>query len=117
MRAAVALMFAALCVVAPASAKADTIEVTGQITHAQTASFDVFLADADYTGSFEVAVYAGTIGGDAVHEVKRVTVPGNAWQSITIDLTAGAEQFFYLEVKEPSPDRMAWSAPIWIQRI
>jgi hypothetical protein len=77
----------------------------------------VFLSDADYTGSYEVVVYTGMIGGDAVHPVATATVASGAWQTITVDTSALGEQFFYLEVKEPSPDRMAWSAPIWVSRI
>ena len=57
--------------------------------------------------------YTGAVGGDAVREVARTSVTGGAWQTITVDAAMG-EQFFYLEVKEPSPDRMAWSAPIWV---
>jgi hypothetical protein len=87
------------------------------ITHSATTALDVFLSDADYTGSYEVVVYTGMIGGDAVKEVARTTVAGGAWQSITVDTSAVGEQFFYLQVKEPSPDRMAWSAPIWVNRI
>ncbi|MDQ3335580.1 MAG: phospholipase D-like domain-containing protein [Myxococcota bacterium] len=93
------------------------------VTRAATASLSVFLTDANYTGAFEVVVYSGTIGadalanGDAVREVKRQTLSGGAWQTITVDLPTAGERFFYLEVKEPSPDRMAWSAPIWIERL
>jgi len=86
------------------------------ITHSPTTALDVYLTDADYTGSYEVVVYTGMVGGDAVREVSRTTVAGGAWQTITVDAAMG-EQFFYLEVTEPSPDRMAWSAPIWVSRI
>jgi hypothetical protein len=87
------------------------------VTHAGSATLDVYLADADYTGTFDVVVYGGTIGGDAVREVVSTTLAGNGWQQITIPLPADGDQFFYLEVAEPSPDRMAWSAPIWITKI
>jgi hypothetical protein len=87
------------------------------VTRAATAKLDIFLTDANYTGSFEVVIYSGAIGGDAVREVKRQTVSGGAWQSLTVDLPTTGERFFYLEIKEPSPDRMAWSAPIWIERL
>jgi phosphatidylserine/phosphatidylglycerophosphate/cardiolipin synthase-like enzyme len=87
------------------------------VTHGASAQLDVFLADADYTGTFKVVVYGGTIGGNAVSEVKRVDVAGSTWQSIAIELPANGEHFFYIEVLEPSPDRMAWSAPIWITKI
>jgi phosphatidylserine/phosphatidylglycerophosphate/cardiolipin synthase-like enzyme len=87
------------------------------ITHAESTTLDVFLDDADYTGSFDVVVYGGEVGGDAVSEVTRTTITGGTWQQITVPVTAMGKQFFYLEVKEPSPDRMAWSAPIWVDRI
>ena len=87
------------------------------VTHAGSATLDVYLADADYTGAFEVVVYGGTLGGDAVGEVVHVTLAGNAWQQVTIPLPADGDHFFYLEVAEPSPDRMAWSAPIWITKL
>ena len=87
------------------------------ITHSATTTLDVFLSDADYTGSFDVVVYSGKVGGDAVAEVARTTVTGGAWQQISVPVSQLGEQFLYLEVKEPSPDRMAWSAPIWLTRI
>jgi len=87
------------------------------ITHAVSTTLDVNLSDADYTGSFDVVVYGGSVGGDAVREVARATLTGGSWQQITVPLAAMGEQFLYLEIKEPSPDRMAWSAPIWMNRI
>ncbi len=87
------------------------------VTRGTTARLEVFLVDPNYTGSFDVAVLGGTIGGDAVTEVRRQTIPSGTWTTITVDLPTTGERFFYLEVKEPSPDRMAWSAPIWIERL
>jgi hypothetical protein len=86
-------------------------------TRGATATLSVQLSDADYTGTFDVAVWSGAVGGDAVREVQHVTLQGGAWQTITVALPTAGEQFFYLEIKEPSPDRMAWSAPIWIERL
>ncbi len=86
------------------------------VTRSATATLSVFLEDSDYTGTYEVAVFGGSIGGDAVREVKRVTLAGGAWHAITVDVPPGAG-FVYLEIAEPSPDRMAWSAPIWIERL
>ena len=87
------------------------------VTHSASATLDVLLADADYTGTFKVVVYIGTIGGDSVRELKRVDVAGGAWQQITVELPANGDHFVYLEISEPSPDRMAWSAPLWITKI
>jgi hypothetical protein len=87
------------------------------VTHGTTVALDVMLSDADYTGSFEVVVYGGTLGGEAVKAVKTATVTSGAWTSITVEVPTVGNHFFYLEIKEPSPDRMAWSAPIWVTRI
>lgn len=88
------------------------------VTRAATATLELLLDDADYTGAFEVAVWSGTIGGDAVREVaRRSGVPGGSWQTLTVDLPAAGQHFFYVEITEPSPDRMAWSAPIWLERL
>jgi len=86
-------------------------------TRATSATLDVFLVDPNYTGSFEVVVYRGTIGGTAVTPVGQHTVAAGGWQAITVELPTTGTHFVYLEVKEPSPDRMAWSAPIWIERL
>ena len=78
----------------------------------------MFLSDADYTGTFEVVVFGGTIGGDAVQRGRSAsTLAGRRVAAITVALPTNGDQFFYLEVHEPSPDRMAWSAPIWISKI
>ncbi|MGE3457626.1 MAG: phospholipase D-like domain-containing protein [Kofleriaceae bacterium] len=88
------------------------------VTHNATTTLSFWLEDSDYTGTFQVAVYSGTIGGAAVQEVKRLdAVAGGSWQTVTLDLPSDGEHFFYLEVSEPSPDRMAWSAPIWVEKI
>lgn len=86
-------------------------------TSSNTATLELFLADTDYTGSYDVVVWSGTVGGAAVTEVRRQTgLAGGTWHAITVDV-AGGEQFFYVEVTEPSPDRKAWTAPIWIQKL
>jgi hypothetical protein len=86
-------------------------------THSTSVVLDVYLSDADYTGSFDVVIYSGMIGGDAVKQVATATIASGVWQTITVDTSTLGQQFFYVEVKEPSPDRMAWSAPIWVTRI
>jgi phosphatidylserine/phosphatidylglycerophosphate/cardiolipin synthase-like enzyme len=88
------------------------------VTRSTTATLELHLSDTDYTGTYDIVVFSGTVGGETVREVKRVTaLPGDAWQTLTIDLPSAGEHFFYLEISEPSPDRMAWTAPIWIQRL
>ncbi len=88
------------------------------VTTASTATIEVFLSDDDYTGAYDIVVWSGAIGGRAVTEVQRKdALAGGTWHTITVDLPVTGEQFFYLEVTEPSPDRKAWTAPIWIERI
>lgn len=87
------------------------------VTHGTSARLAVHVGDANYTGSFAVTVWSGEIGGTAVREVSRQTVPSDAWTTITVELPTTGARFFYLEISEPSPDRMAWTAPIWIERI
>ena len=75
----------------------------------------LFLEDSDYTGDYEVAIFAGTVGGAAVKEVGRHTVAAG-WQTLSVELPTTGAHFVYLEILEPGPKRMAWSAPIWITR-
>ncbi|MBA2539047.1 MAG: hypothetical protein H0V17_05380 [Deltaproteobacteria bacterium] len=87
-------------------------------TRETTATLEVFLADTDYTGTYDVVVWSGTIGGTATREAQRHdALAGGTWHTLTIDLATAGEHFFYLEVTEPSPDRKAWTAPIWIDRL
>ena len=88
------------------------------VTTATTATIEVFLSDDDYTGTYDIVVWSGVTGGRAVTEVQRKdALAGGTWHTITVDLPVTGEQFFYLEVTEPSPDRKAWTAPIWIERL
>jgi len=74
MRAAVALLFAALFLVSPASAKADTIEVTGQITHAQTTSLAPTGRGGDaYSALWLVRDRNGNAVGDMLIDCRWVT--------------------------------------------
>ena len=88
------------------------------VTRAATASLTIHLSDANYTGTYKVVVYSGTVGGDAVREVGRIdALESDHWQTLTVALPTAGERFFYLEITEPSPDRMAWTAPIWVERL
>ncbi len=75
----------------------------------------VTLSDPDYQGDYVVRVYRGLVGGDAVSMVsEQNAAPGTMDLSLPTD--APGSYFFYLEVLEPGPNRMAWSAPIWVDR-
>jgi phosphatidylserine/phosphatidylglycerophosphate/cardiolipin synthase-like enzyme len=73
------------------------------------------LTDQDYAGELTVRVYRGMIGGDEVRVVSETTVAAGT-TSLSLPTDAPGSWFFYVEVHEPSVDRMAWSAPIWIER-
>ncbi len=73
------------------------------------------LSDPDYEGDFVVRVYRGLIGGDEVRMVSEVNAPAGA-TALSLPTDAPGAWFFYVEVYEPSADRMAWTAPIWIDR-
>jgi hypothetical protein len=85
-------------------------------TTASNVTADVFVLDPDYAGPYELRVYAGHIGGGEVRLVSTQQLGADGWRSISVPLGTG-HQFFYVEVLEIEADRMAWSAPIWIERI
>lgn len=75
----------------------------------------VTLADPDYAGDYTVRVYGGLIGGDAVRVVSELDAPAGTTE-LSLPTEGPGSYFFYLEVLEAGPNRMAWSAPIWIDR-
>lgn len=88
------------------------------VTRGSTATLTLLLDDEDYSGTFTVSVWSGAIGDTSAREVlRREGVTGGTWHTLTVELPSAGERFFYVEVTEPSPDRMAWSAPIWIERL
>lgn len=74
----------------------------------------VRLSDPTYAGDYEVRVYQGVVGGQAPVVSQTLTVPAG-WTAFDVAL-AGGTTFVYLEILEVGADRMAWSAPIWIER-
>jgi phosphatidylserine/phosphatidylglycerophosphate/cardiolipin synthase-like enzyme len=86
-------------------------------TTSDRVELDVHLSDPDFAGRFDVAVFLGTIGGATVHAVQRFEATADEWHRVTLELAAPGEHFVYLEVLEPEPDRMAWTAPIWVRRL
>jgi hypothetical protein len=77
-------------------------------------ALDVFLSDPDFAGRFDVAVFVGTVGGATVEAVTRQELVADDWHRLDVQLPGEGEHFVYLEVHEPEPDRMAWSAPVWV---
>ena len=80
-------------------------------------TLDVLLGDPDFAGRFAVKVFVGTVGGTKVEAVAPQELVGGEWHRVDVPLPGEGQHFVYLEVHEPEPDRMAWSAPIWITRL
>ncbi len=74
------------------------------------------LSDPDYSGAYEVRVYVGRVGGAEVTLARTTSRTGNGWVEFDVSLTSGV-QFFYVEIFEVDADRMAWSAPIWVEKL
>ncbi len=82
------------------------------------AEAELRLADADYAGPWTVTVWRGQVGGKAVEPAQRIeSIAPDAWQQIALDAPSPGTWFFYVEAHQTEVDRMAWSAPIWIERI
>jgi phosphatidylserine/phosphatidylglycerophosphate/cardiolipin synthase-like enzyme len=90
----------------------------GQRTASPSSTVPVsfWLDDPDYGGPFTVRVRHGVLGGP-VETLSELTNVGPGMTQTQIDLAATGEHFVYLEVWETGVDRMAWSAPIWIERL
>jgi hypothetical protein len=76
----------------------------------------VLLEDPDYAGPFEVRLYRGVIGGEQVELVSEAEL-GAGWHRLPLPLPQEGEHFFYVEVRERDAERLAVTAPIWIERL
>lgn len=85
-------------------------------TLASTVSARVLLHDPDYTGDITVRVRRGRIGGTQTEVVRELTTSAG-WLDLELSAPEPGTWFFYLEVEEPNASRMAWSAPIWVERL
>ena len=80
-------------------------------------ALSVLLADPDYSGGYEVTAWVGTVGGEVVERALDTLASGGDWTRLEVPVpTAPGVHFLYLEVYEPSADRMAWTAPVWVRR-
>jgi hypothetical protein len=83
-----------------------------------TAALQLSLHDDDFSGTYNVTVYRGKIGNDKVEVDQSLSSLGaDTWHDIKVSLPTEGRWFVYVEVHEPEPNRMAWSAPIWIERL
>jgi phosphatidylserine/phosphatidylglycerophosphate/cardiolipin synthase-like enzyme len=85
-------------------------------TLADVVTLDVRLADPDFAGPFAVTVLLGTVGQSAVSAVQELSLEGEAWEEIPVPLPSAGDHFVIVQVHEPGPDRMAWSAPVFVTR-
>jgi phosphatidylserine/phosphatidylglycerophosphate/cardiolipin synthase-like enzyme len=76
----------------------------------------VHLADPDYDGAYDVRVFHGVVGADGVAAAAELEGASAGWHELTLALDGAGEHFFYVEAHETGSDRMAWSAPIWVER-
>lgn len=96
----------------------DRVRQGGELsTLSDRVSLRVLLDDPDHMGDFTVSIRVGKIGGKEVTEQQKLTLTGGEWQSLTVRIPEIGEHFIYLEVFEEEPNRMAWSSPIWVNRL
>ncbi|MCP4447701.1 MAG: hypothetical protein GY811_20545 [Myxococcales bacterium] len=75
------------------------------------------IADPDYSGAYEVRVFHGAIDGTGIKQVSSTRLAEDGWLELDLDLTSGSTNVVYLEVFEIDANRMAWTAPIWIESL
>ncbi len=76
----------------------------------------LLVTDEDYAGPYEIRWMRGRVGGDAVELAAQGSSPGRSWARQEIALPSPGVWFVYAEIREPGPDAMAWTAPVWIDR-
>jgi phosphatidylserine/phosphatidylglycerophosphate/cardiolipin synthase-like enzyme len=76
----------------------------------------VSVSDPDDAGPYVVRVWAGRIGGDSVEPIAERSAAAGATVELELPVAGAGTHFFYVEVHAPAADRMAWSAPIWVER-
>lgn len=81
-----------------------------------TITLDVQLSDPDFVDRFAVTIFLGTVGGGAVQAVSEHELAAEEWHRLDVALPGEGEHFVYVQVHEAEPDRMAWSAPVFIRR-
>ncbi len=72
------------------------------------------ISDPDYSGAYEVKVYRGTTNGQAMEVVQTLNLAADGWTEVEVSVVRGSTNIFYLEVLEVGANRMAWTAPIWV---
>jgi phosphatidylserine/phosphatidylglycerophosphate/cardiolipin synthase-like enzyme len=86
------------------------------LTLADRVTLTLRASDPDFAGPFEVTVWTGRVGDAVARPELRATVAAGAWYDLEVPLPDAGRYFVYLEVLEAAPDRMAWTAPIFVER-
>lgn len=91
----------------------DRVPMGSRVGTRDAVSLSFSFDDPDYTGNYQVNLVVGTFGGSSVSVRDEGSVSGGVITVRSLDLPPG-RHFVYLEVTETDVDRMAWSAPIWV---
>ena len=84
-------------------------------TIAPAVALQFFAADPDVAGTVRVRIWGGTVGG-TIEMRQELDLPIGNWQTLEVDTGEIGSHVFYVEVHQTAADRMAWSAPIFIER-
>lgn len=79
-------------------------------------TLDVRLSDPDFDGPFAVTVLLGTVGRSEVTPVVDTQLAADTWQGVSVNLPGSGDHFLVVSVHEATPDRMAWSAPVFVTK-
>jgi phosphatidylserine/phosphatidylglycerophosphate/cardiolipin synthase-like enzyme len=76
----------------------------------------VRLGDPDFTGPYAVTVLVGSVGNEAPAVALEQELAADMWHRLSVPLPSAGEHWVIVQVHEAAPDRMAWSAPIFVRR-
>lgn len=86
-------------------------------TTADHIALSIRVGDPDFTGPYAISVWRGTVGASAAAVVLEQELVADAWHhTIAVELPEAGQHWVVVQVHERAPDRMAWSAPIFVQR-
>lgn len=77
----------------------------------------VHLGDPDFAGPYAVSVLVGTVGNATPTTAVQRELTGDAWHVIEVPLPAAGDHYVVVQVHEATPNRMAWSAPVFVRRL
>jgi len=77
---------------------------------------NMLMSDPDYSGTYQVSIWQGKVGGAEVVETSSTVVQSDAWIDADVFVSDPGVHFVYLEIQQVGTNRMAWTAPIWINR-